>query len=218
MKTSKIIFISFFGVIGLFLLSLLIQVPKGKHDVNFETETVALTQFSHVVVTKGANLQVTFGASDSIKLSHKKGIIITKPVYWTKGDTLIVDPIPNQENLFLELTCRTLKSISLTESRIDLRQIGLGNLKIEGTNAEISFYDNVVIDSLCLNLSSGSHFWCNSSTLKTVNLIADKSNVDFSIDQIAELKAELRDSSELSTWKVLRSDIKTDESSRYYSR
>jgi len=218
MKTSKIIFISFFGVIGLFLLSLLIQVPKGKHDVNFETETVALPQFSHLVVTKGANLQVTFGASDSIKLSHNKGIIITKPVYWTKGDTLIVDPIPNQENFFLELTCRTLKSISLTESRIDLRQIGLGNLQIEGTNAEISFNDNVIIDSLCLNLSSGSQFWCNSSTLKTVNLIADKSNADFSIDQITELKAELRDSSELSTWKVLRSDIKTDESSRYYSR
>ena len=218
MKTSKIIFISFFGVIGLFLLSFLIQVPRDKRGFQFESETEALPPFSHLVVTKGANLQVSYGTSDSIKLSHNKGVIVTKPVYWTKGDTLIVDPIPNQENFFLNLTCSGLKSITLAESRVELNQITLGNLQIEGKNAEINFSYNVSIDSLWLNLSSDSRFWCNSSTLKIVNLIAEKSNVDFSIDQITELKAELRDSSELSTWKVLRSDVLSDETSRYYSR
>ena len=218
MKTSKIIFISFFGVVGLFLLSLLIQVPRQERGFQFESETEALPQFSHLVVTKEANLQVSYGTSDSIRLSHDKGAIITKPVYWTKGDTLIVDPIPNQENFFLNLTCSGLKSITLTESRVELNQITLGNLQIEGKNAEINFSYNVSIDSLWLNLSLDSRFWCNSSTLKIVNLIADKSNADFSIDKISELKAELRDSSELSTWKVLRSDVKSDETSRYYSR
>ncbi len=218
MKTSKIIFISFFGVIGLFLLSFLIQVPLDKRGFQFESETEALPQFSHLVVTKGAYLIVSYGSSDSIRLSHKKGTIVTKPVYWTKGDTLIVDPIPNQEIFSLNLTCSGLKSISLTESQIELSQITLGNLQLEGKNAEINFSNDVKIDSLWLNLSSGSNFWCNSSKLNAVNLQADKSNVDFSIDQITELKAELRDSSELSTWKVLRSDVLSDETSRYYSR
>jgi hypothetical protein len=218
MKTSKIIFISFFGIIGLFLLSLLIQVPEGKRDAKLESESKALPQFSHLVVSKGANLQVSYGASDSIRLSHDKGIIITQPVFWTKGDTLVVDPIPNQGNFFLELTCSVLKSISLNESRVDLRQITLSNLQIEGTNAEINFSYNVTIDSMWMNLSSGSQFWCNSSKLKAVQLTANKSNADFSIDQIADLKADLRDSSELSTWKVLRSNVQTDETSRYYSR
>lgn len=218
MKTSKIIFISFFGVLGLFLLSFLIQVPRDKRGFQFESETEALPPFSHLVVTKGANLQVSYGTSDSIKLSHNKGVIVTKPVYWTKGDTLIVDPIPNQENFFLNLTCSGLKSITLAESRVELSQITLGNLQLEGKNAEINFSYNVTIDSLWLSLSSGSNFWCNSSKLNAVNLQADKSNVDFSIDQITELKAELRDSSELSTWKVLRSDVLSDETSRYYSR
>ncbi len=218
MKTSNTIFISFFGVIGLFLLSFLIQVPHDKRDMNFENVTEALPQFSHLVVTKGANLQVSYGTADSIRLSHDKGVIVTKPVYWTQGDTLIVDPVPNQENFFLNLTCSGLKSITLAESRVELSQITLGSLQIECNNAEINFSYDVKIDSLWLKLSSDSRFWCNSSTLKTVNLIADQSNADFSIDQIAELKAELRDSSELSTWKVLRSNVQTDESSRYYSR
>jgi hypothetical protein len=179
---------------------------------------IALPHFSHLEITKGANLVVSYGANDSLKLSHNKGVIITKPVYWTKGDTLIVAPIPNQENFFLNLTCSGLKSITLAESRVELSQITLGNLQLEGKNAEINFSNNVKIDSLRLCLSSGSNFWCNSSKLNAVNLQADKSNVDFSIDQITELKAELRDSSELSTWKVLRSDVKSDETSRYYSR
>jgi len=218
MKTSKIIFISFFGVIGLFLLSFLIQVPSEKRGLQFESETEALPPFSHLVVTKGAYLIVSYGSSDSIRLSHNKGTIVTKPVYWTKGDTLIVDPIPNQEHFSLNLTCSGLKSITLAESRVELSQITLRNLQLEGKNAEINFSNDVIIDSLWLNLSSGSNFWCNSSKLNTVNLQADKSNVDFSIDQITELKAELRDSSELSTWKVLRSDVLSDETSRYYSR
>jgi hypothetical protein len=116
MKTSKIIFITFFGVIGLFLLSLLIQVPQEKRGMKIETETEALPKFSHLEITKGANLIVSYGSSDSIKLAHNKGVIVTKPVYWTKGDTLIVDPIPNQENFFLELTCSGLKSFSLTRA------------------------------------------------------------------------------------------------------
>jgi hypothetical protein len=217
MKTSKIIFITFFGVIGLFLLSLLIQVPQEKRGMKIETETEALPKFSHLEITKGANLIVSYGSSDSIKLAHNKGVIVTKPVYWTKGDTLIVDPIPNQENFFLELTCSGLKSISLTESHMDIKQISLDNLRIEGTKAEIGFYD-VTIDSLSMSLSSESRFWCSNSKVKKVNLIADKSNADFSIDPIAELKAELHESSELSAGKVLRSNVKSDETSRYYSR
>ncbi|HNZ71730.1 MAG TPA: hypothetical protein PKJ43_03865 [Prolixibacteraceae bacterium] len=217
MKTSKIIFITFFGVIGLFLLSLLIQVPQEKRGMKIETETEALPKFSHLEITKGANLIVSYGSSDSIKLAHNKGVIVTKPVYWTKGDTLIVDPIPNQENFFLELTCSGLKSISLTESHMDIKQISLDNLRIEGTKAEIGFYD-VTIDSLSMSLSSESRFWCSNSKVKKVNLIADKSNADFSIDPIAELKAELHESSELSAGKVLQSNVTSDETSRYYSR
>jgi len=217
MKTSKIIFISFFGIIGLFLLSLLIQVPQEKRGMKIETETEALPKFSHLEITKGANIIVSYGSSDSIKLAHNKGVIVTKPVYWTKGDTLIVDPIPNQENFFLELTCSGLKSISLTESHMDIKQISLDNLRIEGTKAEIGFYD-VTIDSLSMSLSSESRFWCSNSKVKKVNLIADKSNADFSIDPIAELKAELHESSELSAGKVLQSNVTSDETSRYYSR
>jgi len=105
----------------------------------------------------------------------------------------------------------------LTESHMDIKQISLDNLRIEGTKAEIGFYD-VTIDSLSMSLSSESRFWCSNSKVKKVNLIADKSNADFSIDPIAELKAELHESSELSAGKVLRSNVKSDETSRYYSR
>jgi hypothetical protein len=219
MKTSKIIFISFFGVIGLFLLSLLIQIdPDKKRKDLIENEAFAIPPFNHLVVEKGSNLTLIQDLADSIKLTYEKGIIISKPVYSMKGDTLVISPVASKDYCFIELRFRNLNSIQATNCSFVMNKISAESLLIEATSVQINFYDAVALDSLKIKLSTGSNLWCYSSTLKTVNLIADKSNVDFSIDQLAELKAELLDSSELSTWKVLRSDIKTDESSRYYSR
>ncbi len=219
MKTSKIIFISFFGAIGLFLLSLLIQVdPKKFENEKYQNETIALPSFNHLIVEKEYNLTLVQGLADSIKLTYEKGVVIAKPIYTMRGDTLVISPEPNKDFWFYELSFKNLKSIKATSCKFELRKLSLQNLYINGTGAEINFSDAVELDSLKMNLFFNSQFWTNSSKLKTVQLIADKSNADFSIDQIAELKAELRDSSELSTWKVLRSDVKSDETSRYYSR
>lgn len=219
MKTSKIIFISFFGVIGLFLLSLLIQVdPKKYENDHIKNETLVLPAFNHLVVEKGSNLTLIQDLADSIKLTYEKGVIISKPVYSMKGDTLVVSPVESKDYCFIELRFRNLKSIQATNCSLVLNKILAESLFVEATNVELNFHDAVTLDSLKIKLLTGSNFWCNSSTLKTVNLFADQSNADFSIDQIAELKAELRDSSELSTWKVLRSDVQTDETSRYFSR
>jgi len=219
MKTSKIIFISTFGIIGLFLLSLLIQFDPHKKGIsNTEFEKVSLPHFSYLIINKGASVTVSFGISDSLMFSHNKGVVTTKPVYRTSGDTLIIDIVPQQDNSDLELTCSGLKSISLADSRIDLKQISLENLQIEGENAEINFYDKVIVNSLKVSLTKEARFYCDDSSLKEIELKLNHSNAELRVDNILEINAELRDSSELSTWKVLKSDITTDETSRYFSR
>ncbi len=219
MKTSKIIFISFFGVVGLFLLSLLIQVdPKKFENENIQNETISLPSFNHLIVEKEYNLTLIQDLADSIKLTHEKGVVIAQPIYTMRGDTLIIKHERNEDYRFFEIHFKNLKSIKATNCHFELNRISAANLKLEGTSAEINFGDAVTLDSIEMKLLAGANFWSNNSKMNVLMLNVSKSRAEFNIDVIKELKAELRDSSELSTWKVLRSDVQTDETSRYYSR
>jgi len=222
MKTSKIIFISFFSVIGLFLLSLMIQTdPKNRGDREsreMKQEAFALPSISHLIVNEGCNVRLTGGQTDSIKIGYGKDLVLDHPVFTISGDTLIIDKFPNNKGFYTEVICTDLKSVQISNAYLNIEEKSFSELNIEGVNSTIDINNNTSIQLASIHLTTNSRLWCNNSTLKTVQLITDKSNAEFNINQIAELKAELRDSSELSTWKVLHSDVKTDETSRYYSR
>ncbi len=219
MKTSKIIFISFFSAVGLFLLSLLIQVdPQKFENEKYQNETIALPSFNHLIVEKEYNLTLVQGLADSIKLTYEKGVVIAKPIYTMRGDTLVISPEPNKDFCFYELSFKNLKSIKATSCKFELNRISAAKLRLEGTSAEINFSDAVTLDSIEMKLLAGANFWSNNSKVNVLTLNVSKSRAEFNIDVIKELKAELLDSSELSTWKVLRSNVQTDETSRYYSR
>jgi hypothetical protein len=222
MKTSKIIFITFFGIIGLFLLSLLIQTDpekRGNKELReMNREAVSLPKFSHLIVQGDFPFTLLKGNADSIKFGYARDLQLIKPIYFMKGDTLIVDPIPNNKGYYIEVLCTQLKSITLEGARLDIQEINFSALKIEGSKSEISLNNMVSIDSATIQLKEGSRLWCNDSQFKFLQLNIQNSNVEINVDFIEDMKAELRDSSELSAGKVLHSDVKTDETSRYYSR
>jgi hypothetical protein len=222
MKTSKIIFITFFGIIGLFLLSLLIQTnpeKRGNKELReMNREAVSLPKFSHLIVHGDFPFTLLKGNADSIKFGYARDLQLIQPIYFLKGDTLIVDPIPNNKGYYIEVLCSRLKSITLEGARLDIQEINFSALRIDGRKSEISLNNMVSIDSAIIQLRDSSRLWCNDSKIKLLQIIMQNSNAEFNIEVIEDMKAELRDSSELSVGKVLHSDVKTDETSRYYSR
>jgi hypothetical protein len=222
MKTSKIIFIVFFSVIGLLLLSLLIQNnPEKRGNKEFREihrEVVALPTFSHLIVHDGCNVRIINGISDSLKIGYKKDLVLEHSIYTINGDTLIINQIPDNKGFYTDLTCTKLKSIQTTNSYIIIDQFSFAELNIDGTNSTIDINNNVSILFATIHLTNGSRLWYNNSTLGKVNITLVRSSTEFNIDKITELKAELRDSSELTVGRVLHNDVKTDETSRYYSR
>jgi len=219
MKTSKIIFISFFSIIGLFLLSLMIQKKDPTNDRNnMKEEKFALPPFSHLIITKGSTVRLSSGMSDSIKLGYNKEWKMEHPVYFVNKDTLTIEPYPEKKGYYTELICRDLKSITILQARLDIDSFHVDSLKLEGTCCEVDINNLAAIKSLNIHLQSKSWLWCNSPTIDLINLNLEQSKSEFNVDQFVELKAELRDSSELSAGKVLHSNVKTDETSRYYSR
>lgn len=222
MKTSKIIFISFFGVVGLFLLSLLIQTDpekRGNKELReMKKEEVALPAISHLIVNEGCNVRITRGVSDSLKIGYKKDLVLEHSIYTVVGDTLIINKFPNDKGFYTDILCSKLTAIQITNSYINIDQNNFPELNIEGANSTIDINNDVSIQLAIIHLRAGSKLWCNNSILEKIQLNLEKSSADFNIDDISEMKAELRDSSELTVQKVLHSDVKTDETSHYYSR
>jgi len=222
MKTSKIIFISFFGVVGLFLLSLLIQTDpekRGNKELReMKKEEVALPAISCLIVNEGCNVRITRGVSDSLKFGYKKDLVLEHSIYTVVGDTLIINKFPNDKGFYTDILCSKLTAIQITNSYINIDQNNFPELNIEGANSTIDINNDVSIQLATIHLTAGSKLWFNNSILEKVQLNLEKSSADFNIDDISEMKAELRDSSELTVQKVLHSDVKTDETSHYYSR
>jgi len=181
-------------------------------------EEVALPTISHLIVNEGCNVRIARGVSDSIKIGYKKDLVFEHSIYTVVGDTLIINKFPNDKGFYTDILCSKLTAIQITNSYINIDQNYFPELNIEGANSTIDINNDVSIQLATIHLTVGSRLWCNNSTLEKVQLNLEKSSADFNIDDIAEMKAELRDSSELTVQKVLHSDVKTDETSRYYSR
>lgn len=135
MKTSRILFISFFGLIGLVLLSLLIPAPeKSQEEIEKEKnsfrEIVQETPvFKHLKVERRCFIEVF--ASDSLP----NRIIINEPAdsvphevaFYLSGDTLVVTSTEKHEGNYAKLYCDDLLSYT-----------ALGRIKISNCQHSVS--------------------------------------------------------------------------------
>lgn len=218
MKTSKIILIGFFSVVGLFLLSLLIQVDPKDSNPRYKEKAMALPPFKHLVLHNSEPVTIIQAQTDSAFVSYFFESQAVFPEFELKGDTLILAWAKDENNWHRTISCSQLKSVTVKGSRLDINEFAMDTLKVEADGGE--FYLNLGSHIGYLNLDlkqkSFAHFEC-----KTVNQLETRvvySNLELQIEQIENLRAELQDSSSLTTWKVLHTDVRSDETSRYYSR
>jgi hypothetical protein len=185
---------------------------------NIKEEKFALPPFSHLILTKESTVSLSSGTSDSLIIGFNKKFELNNPIYSMKGDTLIIDTYLKGKGYYTRLICKKLTSVKLHQARLDINMFKVDSLNIAGSGSEVDINNCAAIRSLNINLQSKSWLWCNSQAIELIRLNLDESHSEFNVDRLKELKAELRDSSELSVDKVLHSDVRTDETSRYYSR
>lgn len=218
MKTSKIILITFFGIIGLFLLSLTIQVKP--RIIEAVSKSVSLPQFRHLVVNSSCNLTLSVGSNDSIRWIYKKNTNPDPPSFSSKGDTLFINwQMVKQDPFFLiEVSCNDLESVTVSESTLKLNQLKAEKFQIIGNQCNVNFRDHISVDSIAIDLENGSNLSCSNSTFRSANIKLLSSQASFYNVPIDELTANIRLNSVLSANQVLHANVSKDFNSKYSSQ
>jgi len=221
MKTSRIIFISFFSFLGLILLSLMVMgfmykdkdIRKFK-EKDIKTVNITLDSFSHIVVSDNCRVNLSSNTSYSVSYSLLKGTV-NKPVYNINNDTLFIKSTKTNFTSSINVKANNIISVSGVNCKITLDKFKQEALSFDVKKTEIRFYKNVNIQNLDITLSESS--WLNGwSSFKAQNLKLNTSNSKFQGSINGKLKsfdANITKNSEVRLLKALHYNLNVDSSS-----
>jgi hypothetical protein len=218
MKTSNIILIGFMSLVVLLLLSLLIQFEKEEKP-RFERIDIDIPPHKHLVVVNSRG-NINFDKvykNSAILLYHKEDQIVV-PEFELKGDTLIFMS-PNKGSIGnISMSGSDLKTITVRNSHLRIDNIATDSLKLVAINGSFHVNTKDSLDFIFMELKQKSKATFNGSLVKDFEINLFDSNAELWIEQIDELRANLYNSSQLSTKKVVSTKVSSDSSSRYYSK
>lgn len=217
MKTSNIILISLFSIIGLFLLSLTIQSDPRK--IETERQSVSLPQCRHLVVNSNCNLSLLVGLNDSLTWQYKKNTNPDPPSFSSKGDTLFLNwHVVKDAPIVVAIFCKVLESVTVNESTLYLTQLNATRFQINGSQCKVNLLDNISVDSISINLKNGSNLSSSNTTLKSANIKLESSEARFYNVPLNQLTANISQNSTLYAIQVMHANVTKDESSKYYAQ
>lgn len=220
MKTSKIIFITFWSMVALFLLSFLIPASTtGRSGADRVVKAYLVPKFSHIVMAKGANLTMENSFVDTLRIRYDSRMGEVHPNFSVKGDTLyVMGQSPAEGYCNIIVSGNQVESVSVNDAHLAVATVTRPYLFLQGDGGRIDFYDSANIDSLTLDLRNGSRMAVQQSNLRFLQISMEKSHAYVYNNKIDELNASLRDTSVCEVGKVLRCHLEADESSRFSSR
>jgi hypothetical protein len=218
MKTSKIILIVFLGLVGLFLLSLLIQVNPKKQKPQFEKKAIDLPPFNHLVLRDSYNVKLHQAETDSAWVLVKVDSLALLPEFVMKSDTLVLSWENNENNWNKTISCSNLKTISIENSKVDINNLPVDSLRINAVKGKIYYKVSSNMSYLQMNLAQNSSIKMNGQGVKTIEADVSRSKARIWLNLTDTLRASLRNQSELSAKQVLQTNVESDASSRYYSK
>jgi len=204
MKTSKIIIISFFSFVGLFLLSFMIlgfafnsiaikEIREKRNNFEKRAKIFMIEKpFKHIFVKNEGSIIILEGEKLLIKsnsYNSKDSLIV--PTYEILNDTLFIS-LRKEINTTLELNnLENLITISGTNTSVNLFSLNISSLKLNFTSGNISIDKGVNISKLDVNLYDNSEF----SATQILNVDTNNSNVrlpkalhiDLDIDKISKV-------------------------------
>ncbi|MBN1767625.1 MAG: hypothetical protein JXR50_08280 [Prolixibacteraceae bacterium] len=224
MKTSKKIFIIFFSLLGLFLLSLLIQIDPNKQKSQFEEKEITFPPFEHLVLFNCGKIDLQEGSSNTAWNTVVSDSLAQMPEYELKSDTLVLSWTQDENSLNRTIYCKNLRSISIENSKIHIYNLHVDSLSCYAVNGVINYdvnhttTDSHTLEMLQIKLEQNSLVNVNGRGAKFIEADISQSIADIRLTQTDTLKATLRNNSNLSTYHVLKTEVDSDASSRYFSR
>lgn len=168
MKISKIIFISYFSVIVLFLLSLMIMgfafndaKYSRRNKITIETKTLELPHFQHVSI--GENCRVSIQNAQESKLSYlnQKNAAVIEPIFKIENDTLfLISTKNNMQYNGVTLSSSYIQSITGKNCNISIKNMKQEFLYISTNGTIINIKNKVEIEKYELTLKQSSDFHC----------------------------------------------------------
>lgn len=165
MKISKIIFISYFSVIGIFLLGFLIVGfafnSKEINKKNVETKTQTLAQFKHVSIGEGCRVSIQNYQESKLTYISSKDSVLIKPVYEIKNDTLFINSTKNNMRYSgVVLYSNNITSITGKSCDVNLREMNQEALDINTYNTRIDIDSKTRIKRYNISLKQSSKLNC----------------------------------------------------------
>jgi len=219
MKTSKLILITFFSIIGLFLLSLMIQKKPSNWQEMRNEERIQLPAINHLKLHNIHSVKLCMGDSSRMNYWHLKTLQTNNSFFSVNSDTLVINRSPeniDENGLFVYL--KNIKSVSVFNSDLSIGKFKISDLKTDLVHGNIYLQNIDSIQNLIIQLKEKSLFWCNPKIVNSIVMNLENSSANFNDAIIIDLNAELTDSSDFKVEKVLQSNVKTDETSNFHSR
>jgi hypothetical protein len=230
MKTSKIIFISFFSILGLFLLSLIIQHKPPKDENKNHYEEYTLTPFSHLVIMGNSSVTLKQGDVTQVKFCHSDGkfgdsTLIGKydQTYSIKNDTLtIICPDANKVVVF-SIHANALKYIDMQAGNLNIENLDCNEMTLIGKGSQITIdAQSAFHNSIRMSLTEDSRLtWYLKNHLPQLDLQLEHSQAFIASESstINLLNARLQYNSEFTTTNVAINHrvVETDTTSRNFS-
>jgi len=218
MKKSRILFISYFSAIGLFLIGFTIMgfVYSDKSSDDFKRNHYVeisedLASFKHIYVDKNCDVNIKSSEQAYFSYAHKKGEKTIKPVFRVRNDTLYVEHTDKRITIYFA----RLQSISGNHCEIRLKSTDLDQLSIHLKRANLRIWDNVNIAKLKVDLEESSNV--SGWNFKTKQLVLDIDNSEFNVNSNVKLelaKGTIRNNSSICISPAKSIQLELDESSQ----
>ncbi len=184
MKTSKIIFISYFSVFGLILISILVlglinndKDPIALKSSDLIMEEIPLNNIKYIRINKDCNIFFESDSCQKIEFSHQKEESFTEPKYEIINDTLVINSSAiNESNKNITIKGNNIAYIKGVDCKIILYHLNQNNLTIEAENSDINLYRKIELDSLNLMLEN-STVWGRNYNISYMSLDVNQSTL-----------------------------------------
>jgi len=222
MKTSRILFIAYFSIIGLFLIGFTImgfayndKSSDGFKGEHYEEIAEDLQSFSHIHIDDDCDVNITKGDHSYFTYSIKKSEEHVKPVFDVRNDTLFIQNVSRH----ITIHFNELKSLSGQNCEVRLKSLELSKLAVHLKQAELKMGNDVSIYSLDVVLKESSIMRAWDFNSKQLSLHVDDSQFMAGSDRKLELvKGTIRNNSSIRINAAKSIQLDLDDSSQLQMR
>ena len=221
MKTSRIIFISFFSTIGVFMITLMIlgfiyndKENSRKHLHAPKSVSLPLEPYNHIAISNDCRVSLVSDTVNLLSYNFNPDSAQIKPDFKISNDTLFV--LSTQTNLSKDIQLKVNNSVTIFGNlcNLTLNKFYQKSLSIDVRQSEVRF-NAVSIDDVEISLRESSR--CNGWDFTAQKVTLNTRNSTFELNfktKLKVLEGNITDGSNVRLPQALHYNLNVDESSK----